>query len=86
MTYKRLCLRDSVEELPAFTVSLNGVALNCRVMETSIACVQSFVRSPRFTESDFFSDKGINLLMPAVTAAGSIREQSTCEPWANVLH
>ena len=80
-----LFLRDSVEELPAFTDSLNGIALNLRVVERSIACVQSFVRSLRFTQREFFSDIGINLLVSAIDAAGSIRDQSNCEPWANVL-
>ena len=80
-----LSLRDSVEELPAFTVSLSGIALNRRVVERSIACVQSFVRSPRFTQRHFFSDNGINLLVSAIDAAGSIRDQSNCEPWAKVL-
>ena len=82
---KTLFLQDSVEELPAFAVSLDGLALNRRVVETSIACVQSFVRSPRFTQRDFFSDNGITLLVSAVNAAGSLRDISTCEPWANVL-
>ena len=77
-----LFLRDSFEELPAFTVSLNGVALSRRVVETSIACVRIFVRSPHFNQRDFFSGNGINLLVSAVNAAGSIRDQSTCEPWA----
>ena len=80
-----LFLRDSVEELPTFTVSLNGVSLSRRVVEQSIACVQSFVRSPRFTQRHFFSNNGINLLVSAVNAAGSMREQSTCDPCANVL-
>ena len=80
-----LFLRDSVEELPAFTVNLNGIGLNHRLVEKSIACVQDFVRSPRFTQRDFFSDNGVNLLVSAVSAAGSMRDQSTCEPWASVL-
>ena len=80
-----LFLRDSVAELPAFTVSLIGVVLIRRVVETSIACVQSFVPSPRFTQRDFFSDNGITLLVSAINAAGSIRDKSTCEPWANML-
>ena len=80
-----LFLRDSVEELPAFTVSLNGIALNRGVVERSISCVQSFVPSPRFTQCNFFSDNGINLLVSAIDAAGLIRDQSNCEPWANVL-
>ena len=66
-------------------MSLNEVALNRRVVETSIACVQSNVRSPRFTQRYLFSDNGIILLVSAVNAAGSIRDKSTCEPWANVL-
>ena len=80
-----LFLRDSFEELPAFTVSLNGNALSRRLVEKSIACIQDFVRSPRFIQRDFFSDNGINLLVSAIDAAGSMRDQLTCEPWANVL-
>ena len=80
-----LFLRDSVEDLPAFTVKLTGIGLSRRVVEKSIACIQDFVRSPRFTQRNFFSDNGVNLLMSAVSAAGSMRDQSTCEPWASVL-
>ena len=80
-----LFLRDSVEELPAFTVNLNGIAVSRRLVEKSIACIRDFVRSPRFTQRDFFSDIGINLLVSAINAAGSMRDQSTCEPCANVL-
>ena len=80
-----LFLRDSVEDLPAFTFKLTGIGLSRRVVEKSIACIQDFVRSPRFTQRDFFSDNGINLLLSAVNAAGSVRNQSTCEPWASVL-
>ena len=79
-----LFLRVSAEELPAFTVRLNGIALNRGVVERSTSCVQSFARSPRFTQRDLSSDIGINLLVSAIDAAGSIREQSNCEPWANV--
>ena len=75
-----LFLRDSVEELPVFTVSLDGIALNRRFVEKSIACIQDFVRSSRFTQRDLFSDNGISLLVSAVNIAGSIRDQSTCEP------
>ena len=80
-----LFLRDAVGELPAFTLSLNGIALHRRVVEKSIPCIQDFVRLPRFTQRDFFSDNGINLFVSAVNAAGSMRDQSTCEPWANVF-
>ena len=80
-----LFLRDSVEELPAFTVRLNGISLSRQLVEKSIDCIQDFVRSPRFTQRDFFSDNGANLLVSGVNAAGSMRDQTTCEPWASVL-
>ena len=80
-----LFLRDSIEASPAFTVKLNGISLSRRLVEKSIACIQDFVRSPRFTQRDFFSDNGVNLLVSAVNAAGSMRDQSICEPWAGVL-
>ena len=80
-----LFLRDSVEELTAFTVSFNGSALHRRVVENSIACIPDFIRSPRFTQRNFFSDNGISPVVSAVNAAGSVSDQSTCEPWANVL-
>ena len=80
-----LFLRDSVEELPAFTVSLIGVALNHPIVETSFACVQSFMRSPRFTQRHFLSHNGITLLVFAINATGSVRDKSTYESWANVL-
>ena len=80
-----LFLRDSVEQLPTFSVSFDGVALNRRLVEASIACVQSFVRSSHFTQPDFFSDIGNILLVSAVNAAGSLRDKWTDEPWANML-
>ena len=38
-----LFLRDAVEELPAFTLRLNGIALSRQLVEKSIACIQDFV-------------------------------------------
>ena len=66
-------------------MSLNGIALHRRVVEKSIACIQDFVRSPSFIQRNFFSENGINLLVSAVNAAGAMRDQTTCGPWANVL-
>ena len=80
-----LFLRESVEDLPTFSVSLDGIALNRQLFEALIACVQSFIRSTRFAYHDFFSDNGIGLLVSAVSAAGIIREESSDEPWAIVL-
>ena len=80
-----LFLRDSVEDCTKFSVNLDGVALNRRQVETSIACVQSFVRSPRCTQRHLSSDNGIGQLVSAISAAGTIREEPIFEPWANVL-
>ena len=77
--------RDSIEELPKFSLKLDGVALSHQSIESSITCVQSFVWSPKFTQCDFFSDNGIVLLTPAVTAAGTIRGESSFKPWVHLL-
>ena len=80
-----LFLRDSLEELPTFSVNLDRVVMNRRLVEASIACVQSFVRSPRFTQRKFYSDIVIGLLVSAVKAAGTVHEELTYDPWVNVL-
>ena len=49
-----LFLRGSLEDIPKFTVGLDRVANNHRSVELTIACVQRFVRAPRFTQHDFF--------------------------------
>ena len=43
------------------------------------------MRLPSFTQRDFFSDNEIGLLVSAISAAGTIREESSYEPWANVF-
>ena len=80
-----LFLRDSIEELPKFNVKLDGIALNRRLIEASIAREKSFVRSPQFTERDFFSDNGIGQLVFAVTAAATVPEESCYEHSAKVM-
>ena len=48
--------------------------------------MQSFVRWPRFNNlRDFFTDNGIGLFISAVSTAGTTREESFYEAWANVL-
>ena len=78
-------MQDSVEDLLKFSIKLGGFALNNQSTESSVACVQSFVELPRFTERDFFSDNGISLLTSAVIATATLREESSYEPWRNVL-
>ena len=80
-----LFVRDSADGLPTFSVNLDGVVLNGRLVKASIACVESFVRSPHFTQCDFFSDNEIGLLMSAVNAAGTIRKELSYDLWVNVL-
>ena len=74
-------LRDSVEEMPAFFNILDGIVRCRRLVEASIACVQSFVRSPRLTQRDFFSDNGIGIFVSAVNTAVSIRDKPIYELW-----
>ena len=71
--------------MAAFSVNLDEVVLNRRLVEASIGCVQKFVRWPQFTLLDFFSDNEIGCLVSTVNVAGTIREQLTKDPWENVL-
>ena len=83
-----LFLRDSLilraEELPGFTVNLDGVALIRRVLETSIACVQNFLRSPRFAQAVSSATLGLIFSCLPSMLLGRFRDKSTCDPWKNV--
>ena len=66
-------------------MGLDRVAIDRRSVESTTACIQSFVRARGFTERDFSIDNGIGMLSSAVTAAATVCEESSYEPWANVM-
>ena len=77
--------RGPLKDIPKFTVGLDRFAINHRSVESTIACLQSFVRAPRITQREFFTDNGVGMLRSAVAAAATVFEESSYEPWALVL-
>ena len=47
-------------------------------------CVQDFVRSPHFTQTNFFSDSDIAMLAEAAAICDSITSSAVFEPWSHV--
>ena len=68
----------------AFTVSLDGVAIDHEKVKGAVACVQDFVCHPSFTQRSFFSETGIGMLNNAVTAADAVRNSSHFDPWGAI--
>ena len=69
---------------PVFTVSLNGVAISHEKVKGAVACVHDFERHTLFTQRNFFSETGINMLNTAVTAADAVRNSSKFDPWGAI--
>ena len=80
-----LLLGIAVDDLPKFSVNLGRIAFIRRLIESSFAWMQSFVLLLKFTQLVFCSDIGIGLHTSAVSAAGTIHEESSFEPQANLL-
>ena len=65
-----LFLRDSVEEVPALTVSLNIIALHRRVVEKPIACIQDFFQHPALRSViSSATMESIRLFLPSMVLA-----------------
>ena len=47
-------------------------------------CVLNFVRSPHFTQRNFFSDSGIALLTESAAICDSITNSAVFEPWSHL--
>ena len=77
--------RGLVEETPRFDLNLDRVTISRRSIDSASCCVQSFVRDPLFTQLDFFTDKGILMLLSAVIIAGSVCEDFVYDPWNVIL-
>ena len=49
-----------------------------------VLCVKKFVRSPHFTQTDFFSDSGITMLAESAAICDRIKSSAVFEPWSHV--
>ena len=67
-----------------FTISLDRVAINKEEVRSVLLCVQDFVRSPHFTQRNFFSETGLTMLSESVAIADSIASSPVYAPWSVV--
>ena len=50
----------------------------------ALLCVQDFVRSPHFTQRNFFSDSGVTIMTESAAICDSITNSAPFEPWSHV--
>ena len=50
----------------------------------TLLCVQDFVRSPHFTQRNFFSESGVATLAESAAICDSITSSAVFEPWSHV--
>ena len=50
----------------------------------ALLCVQVFVRSPRFTQRNFFSDSGIAMLTELAAICDRMISSAVFEPWSHM--
>ena len=67
-----------------FIINLDGVMICEYEVHSTILCVQDFVRSPHFTQRNFFSDSGIAMLAEAAALSDRITHSAVLEPWSHV--
>ena len=53
-------------------------------VQSAILCVQDFVRSPHFTQRNFFSGSGIAMLAESAANSDRITHSAVFEPWGHV--
>ena len=67
-----------------FTVSLDRVAIKKKEVRGVLLWVQDFVRSPHFTQRNFFSETGLTMFSESVAIADSITSSPVYAPWSVV--
>ena len=73
-------IRGSSASCEAFTINLDRVAINKEEVRGVLLCVQDFVRSPHFTQRNFFSETGLATLSESVAIADSISSSPVYAP------
>ena len=79
-----LLTRGSPTQGEEFTISLDRVAIKKEKVRGVLLCVQDFVRSPHFTQRNFFSETGLTMLSASVAIADSITSSPVYAPWSVV--
>ena len=79
-----LVIRGSSAKCDEFTINLDRVAIKTEEVRGVLLCVQDFVRSPHFTQRNFFSETGLTMLSESVATADSISSSPLYAPWSVV--
>ena len=67
-----------------FIINLDRVMICADEVHSAILCEQDFVRSPHFTQRNFFSDTGIAMLAESAAISDRITHSAVFEPWSHV--
>ena len=67
-----------------FIINLDRVMICADEVHSAILCGQGFVRSPHFTQRNFFSDSGIAMLAESAAISDRIMHSAVFEPWSHV--
>ena len=76
--------RGPVTSCEVFIISLKRVMICEDEVRSALLCVQDLVRSPHFTQINFFSDSGIAMLAESAAVCDSIISRAVFEPWTHV--
>ena len=79
-----LIVRGPVTSGERFTINLDCVMIHGDEVRGALLCVQVLVRSPHFTQRNFFSDSGIAMLAGSAAICDSITSSAVFEPWSHV--
>ena len=77
-------MREPVTCGRRFIINLDRVMICQDEVQSAILCVQDFVRSPHFTQRNFFSDSGIAMLAESAAISDRITHSAVFEPWGHV--
>ena len=67
-----------------FVINLDRVIIREDEVRGALLCVQDFVRSPHFTQRNFFSDSGVTMLTESAAICDSITNSAVYEKWSHV--
>ena len=79
-----LIVRGSVNCGGRFIINLDRVMVCEDEVHSVILCVQDFIRSPHFTQRNFFSDSVIAMLAESAALSDRIKHSAVFEPWSHV--
>ena len=67
-----------------FIINLDRVMICEDEVHSAILCVQDFIRSPHFTQRNFFPESGIAILAESASISDRITHSAIFEPWNHV--